>query len=281
MATHVGRPLREMPNTYARRATHAWEDQDFSGLLAGETAVATPLTLARVLQRLARSREDRFGSFATASTTLSQFAPEPLDASRFAAWRSERQDKIGARLETASAGERGRHRDPPLPPLLAAALAAESWMTAGIADIPTARQALLAATGLLVATGTVRAVIPAALVRLPRGRSPRARGRPTLRSEIAVRPAGTAGPPGWPIGFLRLLTEGARAALRELDRLLETAERGKGGSSPAATGARGCRRHSRRCCGRRCSPRKRSRRGSPSRRRPRGPSCANCAGRSW
>ena len=79
IATMVGRAVRDLPNTYARRATRPWEDQDADGLMAGDPAVATALTLARLLQRLARTREDPFASLATASATLNQFGPELLD----------------------------------------------------------------------------------------------------------------------------------------------------------------------------------------------------------
>ena len=245
IATRVGRPVRDMPNTFARDRARAWDAPDIDGLLAGETAVATALTLARVLQRLARTGENPFASFAAASATLGQVAPEPLDGSRFAAWRSEHQDKTGMAGETGAAGaERAKvpaasaagmpakggegGRKPDWPPLLLAARAAEGWMEAGIAEIPTALQALLAAAGMLVGSGTVRAVIPPLWSAYPALGRPGhdGAGLPALRGDGAgVLPA-TA--PAWPIAFLVLLAEGARASIRELDGLLGVAERGRG-----------------------------------------------------
>src|SRR5207302_1492856 len=73
IATLVGRPMRDMPNTYLRRGTRQWEDQDAEGMMTGDQAAATALTLARQLVRLARSREDPFGSIANASAVLNQF----------------------------------------------------------------------------------------------------------------------------------------------------------------------------------------------------------------
>ena len=224
IATRVGRPVRDMPNTFARRATRAWEDQDFHQLLAGDAAVATALILARVLQRLARTGENPFTSFANASATLGQLAPEPLDGSRFAQWRTEIGLAAAASADETGAGEGGRAR---LPPLLAAARAAEGWIGAGIVELPNPLQALLAAAGILVDSGMVRAVIPPLWSAYP------ALGRPGHDRDglPAVRvPAGGSAvtAPAWPVGFLQLLAEGARSALRELDRLLGVAERGRG-----------------------------------------------------
>jgi hypothetical protein len=50
---------------------------------------------------------------------------------------------------------------------------------------------------------------------------------PGLRSDIAARVAPVGAAPGWLLPFLLLLAEGAQTMLRELDRLLEAAERGR------------------------------------------------------
>jgi hypothetical protein len=70
--------------------------------------MATALLLVRQLIRLARTREDLFGSLATASALLNQFGPDVIDGMRFDQWRA---DHVGA-------GEGGRFQ---LPPLLTAA----------------------------------------------------------------------------------------------------------------------------------------------------------------
>jgi hypothetical protein len=50
---------------------------------------------------------------------------------------------------------------------------------------------------------------------------------PELRSDVADRLVeGRAVP--WPVTFLQLVAEGARAGLREIDRLVASAERGRG-----------------------------------------------------
>src|SRR5205085_609189 len=96
IATMVGRAVRDLPNTYARRATRPWEDQDTDGLMAGDPAVATALTFARVLQRLARTRDNPFANLETASATVNQFGGDMLDGICFAHWRGETVGLVGA-----------------------------------------------------------------------------------------------------------------------------------------------------------------------------------------
>src|SRR5438067_13779672 len=116
-------------------------------MLSGEEAAATALLLARQLMRLARTREDPFGSLAETSALLNQFGPDVLDGARFDEWRAEHGGRgQGARLQ--------------LPSLLMAARMTEQWMTGGIVEFPNALQALLAAAGVLVGSGTLRTVIP-------------------------------------------------------------------------------------------------------------------------
>jgi CRP-like cAMP-binding protein len=92
---------------------------------------------------------------------------------------------------------------------------------------------LLAAAGVLVGSGTLRKVIPPLWSAYPTLGSQRAGSRaeactlPLLRSDVAAR-LHSAAVPGWLLAFLQLLAEGARAAMRELDRLLDVAEQGRG-----------------------------------------------------
>jgi hypothetical protein len=234
-ATMVGRAVRDMPNTYARRATRPWEDQDTDGLMAGDPAVSTALTFARLLQRLARTRDNPFANLETASATVNQFGGDMLDGTCFAHWRGEIMGLVGAASGAAGgAGEGGR----PLPPALAAARAAERWMTAGIVELPNPLQALLAAAGLLVGTGALRTVIPPLWAAYPTIAQGDADALPRLRSDVAARLPKNPIAPGWLLAFLHLLAEGARIALRELDRLLSVAEQGRALSA-------GCDRRSR------------------------------------
>src|SRR5205814_6641733 len=132
--------MRDMPNTYVRRATGPWEDQDGESMLSGDEAVATALLLVRQLIRLAHTRENPFGSLATASALLNQFGPDVLDGTRFDQWCADH----------VRAGEGGRLQ---LPPMLTAARVAEQWMTGGIVDQPNPLQAFLTAAGVLVGSG--------------------------------------------------------------------------------------------------------------------------------
>ena len=115
--------------------------------------------------------------------------------------------------------------------MLAAARAAERWMTAGIVELPNPLQALLAAAGLLVGSGALRTVIPPLWAAYPTlGRQSAVGGAdalPLLRSDVAARLAPVPSAPGWLLAFLHLLAEGARIAMRELDRLLDVAEQGR------------------------------------------------------
>jgi hypothetical protein len=224
IATYVGRPMRDMPNTYVRRGTRAWEDQDAEGMMTGDPSVATALMLARQLVRLTRTREDPFGSIASASAVLNQFGPEVLDSTRFEQWRA---DIVQSAAPISKAGEvegQGAHC---LPPLLTAALAAERWMSGGIVDLPNPMQALLAASGFLVGSGAVRVVIPPLWAAYPTMGQGDAGALPLLRSDVAGF-SSAAIALGWLPAFLHLLAEGARAATRKLDQLLEVTERGRG-----------------------------------------------------
>jgi hypothetical protein len=183
IATHVGRPMRDMPNTYVRRGTRAWEDQDAEGMMTGDQSVATALMLARQLVRLARTREDPFGSAASASAVLNQFGPEMLDSARFEQWRADIVWSAEPVPKASAVEGQGAH---PLPPLLVAALAAERWMSGGIVDLPNALQALFAAAGFLVGNGALRVVIPPLWAAYPTLAQGDAGALPLLRSDVAA-----------------------------------------------------------------------------------------------
>lgn len=223
IATHVGRAMRDMPNTYVRRGTRAWEDQDAEGIMTGDQSLATALMLARQLVRLARTREDPLGSLASASAVLSQFGPEVLDSARFNQWRANIVLSAKPIVEPSEEGQGTNH----LPPLLIAALAAEQWMSGGIVDLPNAMQALFAAAGFLVGSGALRVVIPPLWAAYPILGHGDTGALPLLRSDVAAGFSSAPMAAGWLLAFLRLLAEGARAAMRELDQLLEVAERGR------------------------------------------------------
>jgi len=215
--------MRDMPNTYVRRGTRAWEDEDAEGMMTGDQSVATALMLARRLVRLARTREDPFGSLASASAVLSQFGPEVLDSARFEQWGA---DIVLSAEPISKASEEGLGTNH-LPPLLIAALAAKRWMCGGIVDLPNPMQALLAAAGLLVGSGALRVVIPPLWAAYPTLAQGDAGALPLLRSDVAAGFSSAPIAPGWLLAFLHLLAEGARAAMRKLDQLLEVAERGR------------------------------------------------------
>src|SRR6516225_1771954 len=116
---------------------------------------------------------------------------------------------------------------PPLPPLLAAAHAAGSWMEAGLTEAPTPAQALLLAAAMLARAGVLRAAYLLVWAAYPAmGFGDRA-ALPTLRSDAADRLVGWGVPVAWPLAFLHLVAESARMGLRELDRLDVAAEKGR------------------------------------------------------
>jgi hypothetical protein len=121
----------------------------------------------------------------------------------------------------------GEGDDPPLPPLLHAAHAAQSWMAAGITEPPAPAHALFAATGLVARAGVARAVFLPVWAAYPAAGFGERDALPGLRSDAADRVAGWGRPVTWPFAFLHLVAEGARAGLRELDRLEAAAEAGR------------------------------------------------------
>ena len=228
IAARCGRGEATLPFTYDGRAHQPWEEQDIPAMARADQAVATALCLARLLRRLASSRDDPLDSAANASALLSGFGVDWIDGARFRQWRTEFPVSNQPGAPRPKAGEGAD-----LPPLLAAARAAHRWMEAGLVEEPEPLPAVLAATCHLTRAGRLRAVLPLVWAAYPTlGCGDRAR-LPRLRIDVAARlrasgsASGGAGG-GWVLAFLHLVTEGALAGLRELERLETLAEAAAG-----------------------------------------------------
>lgn len=227
LAAVAGRVGAELPNTAAAGAGEAWQalegwggvdaEEPFAAASADD-AVNRAVHLARALERLAllRTRNPLRSELALAAALASLGAGEP-DPTRTAAWRRDALAGVGA----CRPG-----RDSPLvllPPLLAAALAAQAWAEAG----GDAAQSLFGAAALLARVNLLRAVpLPfwAAYPALGQSGGP-GRGLPGARADAPAQDAGASA--AWPAAFCRLAREAALAGLRELDRLERAAERGR------------------------------------------------------
>jgi hypothetical protein len=97
IATYIGRPMRDLPNTYVRRGTRAWEEQGTAAMMAGDQLVTTALALARQLVRLAHTR----GPVCQPGGGLCR--AEPVRTSRFG-WHA---------VHAVACGNRPRRRDDP------------------------------------------------------------------------------------------------------------------------------------------------------------------------
>ena len=162
---------------------------------------------------------------ADAEATLGGFGAGPLDAMRFVEWR---ETFAPAPMPRRRFGGREGQGGPRSPALLRAAQAAAAWMESGIADDPTPVQGLLAAIALLARGGPARTVFVPVWAAYPAvGFGDRA-ALPTLRSDAADRLIGRDQPVTWPLAFLHLVAESARARLRTLDRLQAAAAQGRG-----------------------------------------------------
>jgi hypothetical protein len=150
-------------------------------------------------------------------------AAEAIDAAGFGHWRDEfALAPVPRRRFGAGAG-----RGPLRPALLRAAQAAAAWMESGIADDQTPLQAVFTAVALLAGGGPTGSVFVPVWAACPAvGFGDRA-ALSTLRSDAADRLVGRDQPVTWPLAFLRLVAESARAGLRTLDRL-EAAAQGRG-----------------------------------------------------
>jgi hypothetical protein len=160
-----------------------------------------------------------------AEATLGGFGAGPLDAMRFVEWR---ETFAPAPVPRRRFGSRGGEGGPKRPALLRAAQAAAAWMESGIADNPTPLQAMLAAIALLARGGPAGTVCVPVWAAYPAvGFGDRA-ALPTLRSDAADRLVDRDQPVTWPLAFLHLVAESARAGLRTLDRLEAAAAQGRG-----------------------------------------------------
>ena len=205
LAALAGGGARALPHTYA--AGPAWDRtvQDPDQLPGADQAVGQALVLVRLWRRLASARTWRpLATIASAAAVLDPLGRGPLDLERLAAWH--------AAFAGAAATD--------LPPLLRAALAAEYWMDSGIGDPPSASQAVFAVSVLLSRRLGLQAVALPVWGASPALAFGELGGLPRLR-----RP-GPAGAPAWPLAFLTLVAEAARAGTRELVRLRDAAAAG-------------------------------------------------------
>jgi hypothetical protein len=224
----AGAADRALPQTVVTTIVpRAWVDSPLDELATSDVALAEALALARVPHRLAGKHGGAAFPDATATAAMLQsLGASRLDPTEFAAWWDAvtlkpvmRQPRFGRRREAEVA--------PPLPPLLAAAHAARSWMVAGLTEVPTPAQALLLAAAMLARAGVLRAACLPVWTAYPAvGFGDRA-ALPTLRSDAADRLVGWGVPVSWPLAFLHLVAESARMGLRELDRLEAAAEKGR------------------------------------------------------
>jgi hypothetical protein len=225
----VGAGHRALPQTFAGPADHRdWADPPFEAMADGDRAVAEALALARLLRRLPKNTGGPALANATeAAKMLASLGAGGLNEETFAAWWSAHGPKpdVRRRRYGIKGGEGG---DPPLPPLLQAAQAAQSWMAAGITEPPAPAHALFAATGLFARAGVTRAVFLPVWAAYPAAGFGDRDHLPTLRSDAADRLLGRDRPVTWPLVFLHLVAESARAGLRALDRLEAAAEQGRG-----------------------------------------------------
>ena len=224
----VGAGHRALPQTFAGPAEpRDWADPPFEAMADGDRAIADALALARLLRRPPKNTGGLiFAGAPQAAETLASLGASGLDGENFAAWWSKHAPKPGVRRRRYGSGA-GEGGDPPLPPLLQAAHAAQSWMEAGITDPPAPAHALFAATGLVARAGVTRAVFLPVWAAYPAAGF----GDRDALAEPAQRAADVVGrdrPVTWPLAFLHLVAESARAGLRELDRLEAAAEQGRG-----------------------------------------------------
>ena len=224
----AGAADRALPQTAATTIVpRVWVDPPLDELATSDVALAEALTLARALHRLAGQHGGTAFPDATATAAMLQtLGASWLNPAEFTVWWDAvtlkpvvRRPRFGRRREAEVA--------PPLPPLLAAAHAAGSWMEAGLTEAPTPAQALLLAAAMLARAGVLRAACLPVWTAYPAvGFGDRA-ALPTLRSDAADRLVRWGVPVSWPLAFLHLVAESARMGLRELDRLEATAEKGR------------------------------------------------------
>ena len=228
LAAAVGRAGAEMPNTLATSAGTGWQARTDAGVTSGEQpfgaaqvddAVGRALGLARALERLGLlCTRDPLRSDPALVEALAALGAGPPDPARAAAWR--RNALAGIDVRRPSRNGAGAS----LPPLLAAAWAAQAWSEGGGG----AAQALFGAAALMSRAGALQAVpLPfwAAYPALGRGGGP-SEELPKTQANASAQEADGVGA-AWPLAFCRLAREAALAGLRELGRLETAAERGR------------------------------------------------------
>ena len=196
----------------------AWDDtEDPFAPILDEAGVPPALRLARLLRHLPR-RHNPLADPDTAAALLGPLGEgeTAFDADRFARWRA---------LFVPSRTRRQTSTSPALPPLLSAAAAARSWMEAGITPHPRASQALAVAALVLTRAEVLRAVPLPIWGAWPAVGQLNPGGLPRLQPKVAAMVTGRESA-SWPVCFLHLVGESARAGLRELGRLEAAARKG-------------------------------------------------------
>jgi hypothetical protein len=223
--TATGSGRRVLPQTFrAAGGAKDWTDPSFDRMAGGDRIVADAIALARALRQLpGRGATTLFGSAITAAETLGALGAGWLDPAAFTTWWKDH-----APVSAPSRGRHGAGWSPPLPPLLIATWAAKAWLTAGLTAQPAPHLALFSAAALLTRSGATRAVFLPVWAAYPAAGFGDRDALPTLRTDAAARVAGEGRPVHWPLVFLHLVAESARAGLRELDRLEVAAEKGRG-----------------------------------------------------
>ena len=224
----VGRGARSLPQTFAGAADPLdWADPPFDAMADGDRAIADALSFSRVLRRLpGRPAAGPFATPATAAAALEPLGAGALDPARLAAWWTAHAPAPLVPRRTGSRAGEGTWEK--MPPLLAVARAAQTWMEAGLTERPDPLHALLAAIGRRADQAPARSVFIPIWAAYPAVGFSGRDALPGLRSDAADRVVGRGRPVTWPLAFLHLVAESARIALRELVRLETAAEQGRG-----------------------------------------------------
>jgi hypothetical protein len=223
--TVTGSGRRVLPQTFSAGGAKDWTDPSFDRMAGGDRIVADVIALARALRQLpGGGATTLFGSAIAAAEALGALGAGWLDPALFAAWW-----RAHGQMPAPPRGRREAGDGPPSrPPLLAAARAAEAWFEASLTTRPAPHLALFSAAALLARSGPTRAVFLPVWAAYPAVGFGERDALPSLRTDAASRVAARGRPVRWPLVFLYLVAESARAASRELDRLEAAAGNGRG-----------------------------------------------------
>ena len=222
----LGAGARALPHTIAQPAGRLiWEDPPLDTMPAADQAMADAMAFARLLRRLPSSGPHPFGSAAATADTLANIGAA-VDRDTLASWWEAHAPVLPVRHRFGARRGEGRA---PRPPLLVAAIAAQAWTDRSLAGRLDPAHALLAAFGRLVRQPPVRSVFVPVWSAYPAVGFGDRDALPMLRSDVADRIAGWGRSVTWPVAGLHLIAESARMGLREFDRLLTAAEKGRGG----------------------------------------------------